>query len=85
MSECGMLIVIPHHQRDLAQEGAFTARWRVAEHGDLATRRIERPGEQLQGCRSPRAVWPEKPDDLTRRNIEGQPADRRDLARLTPH
>ncbi len=45
---------------------------------------MEQPGEHLQGGGFPGAVWAEKADDLTGRDVEGDAPDRGDLTRTSP-
>ena len=78
------LVAIPHHERDLAQVVLLAPGRDVSEHPPLARRGVEEAGEHLQRRRLAGAVRAEEADDLARADLERDPVDGGDVARLPP-
>src|SRR4029079_15443498 len=76
------LVPVAHHHRDPAQEVALPLRRRVAQHPRLDRRRIQQAGQHLEGGGLAGPVGPEEADDLAGRDLEADPIDRLDLARV---
>ena len=76
------LVPVAHHHRDPAQEVALALRRRVAEHPRLARRRVQQARQHLERGGLAGAVGTEEADDLARRDLEADPVDRLDLARV---
>ncbi len=78
------LVPVAHHHRDPAQEVALALRRRVAQHPCLARRRVQQAGQHLERRGLAGAVGTEEADDLAGGDLEADPVDRLDLARLAP-
>ena len=73
------LILLPHHQRELAAERIGPLPGDEAQHPCLAGRRIDQPREHLQRRRLPRPVGAQERDHLPRLDREADRLDGADL------
>jgi hypothetical protein len=69
----------------IRRRNSFTFPWDVTKDGERAGGRVEKTGKHLERRRFAGAVWAEESDDLTRRQIEGDPVDGAHLLRAPTH
>src|SRR5262249_9655397 len=78
----GELVALPHDQRHLTEVVAVAPPGDESVDGGLAGRRVEETGEHLEGGGLAGAVGTEEPADLAGGDLEAEPGDGDDLARL---
>src|SRR4029077_6401486 len=78
------LLLLAEDEHDLLQEGVLPAAGLVTVDADLAAGRVEEARENLQGRLPAGAVGPEKPDSLTRGDVQIDSVHRHDGLRLAP-